>query len=73
MPLMKCVSHELFSGFQALVIGNMLLENMGKETCLDCLHFRHKGLNYYATYKRDGARFKESLEKQLKDIKNNDK
>ena len=44
---LKKVKGEYYRHFQALLIGNTLYENMGKKTCLECLHFRHKAINYY--------------------------
>jgi hypothetical protein len=55
---MKTINNEMYNKFQALVIGNIMVENLGRKTCINCLHFRHRGLEFYATYKKEARELK---------------
>lgn len=58
----KKVKGEYYRAFQALFIGNCLFENMGKKTCLECLWFRHKAIDYYE--KLHSGKFNEDKKKK---------
>ena len=64
---MRAMDGDLYKQFWAFVIGSVLLENtIKKNTCLDCLHFRHVGLNYYSKFKKQNEteKLKEILNKK---------